>query len=107
LCNLAVFFGHLPEVQDGLFWKLLNLKSSCWYLFLKEISMDLVKRNIMIARGNGTCPMMFAHGFGCGQNIWRFITPLFEQAYKIILLDYIVAGKFDLNSYDPGKSAYN
>lgn len=68
--------------------------------------MDLVKRNILIAKGNGTCPM-FAYGFGCGQNIWRFITPSFEQAYKIILLDYIVAGKFDLNSYDPGKSAYN
>ncbi len=69
--------------------------------------MDVVKRNIVIASGNGTCPMMFAHGFGCDQNMWRFITPSFEQDYKIILLDYIVTGKFDLNSYDPGKSAGN
>lgn len=44
--------------------------------------------------------MLFAHGFGCDQNMWRFITPAFENDYKIILFDYVGAGNSD-------KSAYN
>jgi len=44
--------------------------------------------------------MMFAHGFGCDQNMWRFLTPAFENDYKIILFDYVGAGKSD-------KAAYN
>jgi sigma-B regulation protein RsbQ len=44
--------------------------------------------------------MMFAHGFGCDQNMWRFITPAFEKDFQIILFDYVGAGKSDLNSYN-------
>ena len=38
---------------------------------------------------------MFAHGFGCDQHMWRFITPAFESDYKIILFDYVGAGRSD------------
>lgn len=44
--------------------------------------------------------MLFAHGFGCDQNMWRFITPAFENDYKIILFDYVGAGKSDKNAYN-------
>jgi len=44
---------------------------------------------------------MFAHGFGCDQNMWRFITPAFEDHYRIILFDYVGAGKSDLSAYTP------
>ena len=44
--------------------------------------------------------MMFAHGFGCDQNMWRFITPAFENEYRIILFDYVGAGKSDVGSYN-------
>lgn len=44
--------------------------------------------------------MLFAHGFGCDQNMWRFVVPAFENDYRIILFDYVGAGKSD-------KSAYN
>jgi sigma-B regulation protein RsbQ len=44
--------------------------------------------------------MVFAHGFGCDQNMWRFITPAFEKDYKIVLFDYVGAGKSDLSSYN-------
>jgi len=47
--------------------------------------------------------MMFAHGFGCDQNSWQFITPAFEEDYKIILFDYVGAGQSDLSAFDPGK----
>ena len=44
--------------------------------------------------------MMFAHGFGCDQNMWRFVAPSFENDYKIVLFDYVGAGKSDLSAYD-------
>ncbi|HYO62823.1 MAG TPA: alpha/beta hydrolase [Pyrinomonadaceae bacterium] len=47
--------------------------------------------------------MLFAHGFGCDQNMWRFITPAFEQDYRIVLFDYVGSGKSDMRAYDPGK----
>ena len=47
--------------------------------------------------------MLFAHGFGCDQNMWRYITPAFENDYKIILFDYVGAGKSDLSAYHPDR----
>lgn len=44
--------------------------------------------------------MMFAHGFGCDQNMWRYITPAFEDDFRIVLFDYVGAGKSDLRSYN-------
>ncbi|TDW47820.1 sigma-B regulation protein RsbQ [Flavobacterium sp. 270] len=46
---------------------------------------------------------MFAHGFGCDQNMWRFITPAFEENYKIIVFDYVGCGKSDKDSYNPDR----
>lgn len=45
--------------------------------------------------------MLFAHGFGCDQNMWRFVTPAFEQDYKIVLFDYVGSGKSNLKAYSP------
>lgn len=47
--------------------------------------------------------MMFAHGFGCDQNMWRFVAPAFEEDYKIILFDYVGSGKSDLSAYAPAR----
>jgi sigma-B regulation protein RsbQ len=57
-------------------------------------------RNNVKSFGEGIQPMMFAHGFGCDQNMWRFITPAFEKEYRIILFDYVGAGKSDIGSYN-------
>ncbi len=51
--------------------------------------------------GAGSVPMMFAHGFGCDQNMWRFVTPAFEDEYRIVLFDYVGSGKSDLGEYSP------
>jgi sigma-B regulation protein RsbQ len=49
--------------------------------------------------GFGTTMMMFAHGFGCDQNMWRFVAPAFEMDYRILLFDHIGAGGSDLSVY--------
>ena len=49
--------------------------------------------------------MLFAHGFGCDQNMWRFVAPAFEADYKVVLFDQIGAGGSDLTAYEPAKYA--
>jgi sigma-B regulation protein RsbQ len=44
--------------------------------------------------------MVFVHGFGCDQNMWRFVTPAFEKDYKIVLFDYVGCGKSDNAAYN-------
>lgn len=43
---------------------------------------------------------MFAHGYGCDQNMWRLMTPAFEDRYRIILFDLTGCGRSDLRAYD-------
>jgi sigma-B regulation protein RsbQ len=62
---------------------------------------DIIKRNNVKVVGKGTQPMLLAHGFGCDQNMWRFIVQAFEDDYRIVLFDYVGSGKSDLNAYDP------
>jgi sigma-B regulation protein RsbQ len=66
---------------------------------------DTLKRNNVQVRGNGPQTMLFAHGFGCDQNMWRFITPAFERDYRLVLFDYVGSGKSDLSTYDPARYA--
>lgn len=47
--------------------------------------------------------MLFAHGFGCDQHMWRFVAPAFEDEYKLILFDHVGAGQSDQSSYNPKK----
>jgi sigma-B regulation protein RsbQ len=47
--------------------------------------------------------MVLAHGFGCDQNMWRFVAPAFEQDFKVILFDHVGCGKSDLSAYDTQK----
>jgi len=44
--------------------------------------------------------MLFAHGFGCDQNMWRYVTPAFEQDFRTVVFDYVGAGGSDLTAYD-------
>ena len=60
---------------------------------------DILRRNNVKVLGKGTQPMLFAHGFGCDQNMWRFVAPAFEDDYRVILFDYVGAGKSDLGAY--------
>ncbi|MDP1777518.1 MAG: alpha/beta hydrolase, partial [Brevundimonas sp.] len=62
------------------------------------------RHNVKIS-GSGPRPMVFAHGFGCDQHMWRFVAPAFEDAFKVILFDLMGAGGSDLSGYDPARYA--
>ena len=66
---------------------------------------DILRRNNVKVLGNGTQPMLLAHGFGCDQNMWRLIVPAFEKDYRIILFDYVGSGNSDLAAYDAARYA--
>ncbi len=46
-------------------------------------------------------PMVFAHGFGCDQHMWRFVAPAFADEFRIVLFDFVGAGGSDPAAYDP------
>lgn len=65
--------------------------------------MSVLQRHNVRVFGHGSVPLVFAHGYGCDQNVWRLITPAFEDRYRIVLFDYVGAGQSDLSAYDPVK----
>jgi sigma-B regulation protein RsbQ len=74
-------------------------------LTLQERAVSTVKRNNVRVRGAGAKAMVFAHGFGCDQNMWRHVAPAFEADFKTVLFDNVGAGLSDLSAYDPKKYA--
>jgi sigma-B regulation protein RsbQ len=65
--------------------------------------MTALARNNVRVKGQGTRAIIFAHGFGCDQNMWRFVAPPFEAAFRTILFDHVGAGGSDLSAYEPTK----
>ncbi len=61
--------------------------------------MSILQRNNVSVFGDGP-PMMFVHGFGCDQNMWRRLFPLFAEDHKLILLDLVGSGNSDATAYD-------
>jgi sigma-B regulation protein RsbQ len=49
--------------------------------------------------------MLFAHGFGCDQTMWRHVAPAFEADHRVVLFDHVGSGGSDLAAYDPVKYA--
>ena len=63
------------------------------------MSLNVDTRNNVQMTGSGQVPMMFAHGFGCDQNMWRFVAPAFENRFKVVLFDHVGCGKSDVAAY--------
>ena len=61
---------------------------------------DVLVRNNVHLLGQGTRPLMFAHGFGCDQNMWRFVGPSFASDFQLVLFDHVGSGRSDLRAYD-------
>src|ERR1700754_1317249 len=63
--------------------------------------MDVLRRNNVHVQGRPDGPtLMFAHGFGCDQNMWRLVTPAFQD-HRIVLFDHVGAGGSDLTAWEP------
>jgi sigma-B regulation protein RsbQ len=61
--------------------------------------MDLQRRNNVQVRGDGPVTVVFSHGFGCDQSMWRFLTPAFESRYRVLTYDLVGSGGSDASAY--------
>ncbi|WP_172254782.1 alpha/beta fold hydrolase [Saccharibacillus deserti] len=50
--------------------------------------------------------MVFGHGFGCDQEMWRLVAPRFAGRFRVVLFDYVGSGRSALDQYDPAKYAH-
>ncbi|WP_339902366.1 alpha/beta hydrolase [uncultured Cyclobacterium sp.] len=60
----------------------------------------IINKNNVKRIGKGNQAILFAHGYGCDQNMWRFITPAFEEDYDIVLFDHVGSGNSNESHYD-------
>jgi sigma-B regulation protein RsbQ len=67
--------------------------------------LSVLQRHNVRVTGRGERTILFAHGFGCDQNMWRSVAPAFEDGFKVVLFDQMGAGASDLSAYDVGKYA--
>jgi sigma-B regulation protein RsbQ len=61
----------------------------------------LARNNVKVSGRADGPPMVFAHGFGCDQSMWRFVTPAFEADYRVVVFDHVGFGDSDWKAYDP------
>jgi sigma-B regulation protein RsbQ len=67
--------------------------------------MTITTRNNVHISGKGRLTIVFAHGFGCDQNMWHSLAPNFESRYRTVLFDLVGSGESDLATYDRRKYA--
>ena len=65
----------------------------------------LGRNNVTVHGPPGGRPMVFAHGFGCDQNMWRGVWPAFEDTHRIVLFDHVGAGNSDASAFDERRYA--
>ena len=65
--------------------------------------MSVLERNAVALLGSGTKPMLFAHGYGCDQHMWRLVAPAFADTHRLVLFDHVGSGRSDLAQYDRAK----
>jgi sigma-B regulation protein RsbQ len=63
------------------------------------------RNNVQLSGPAGGQPMVFAHGFGCDQNMWRYVAPAFEDRYRVVLFDHVGAGRSDAAAYSRTRHA--
>ncbi|MCQ4088297.1 alpha/beta fold hydrolase [Saccharibacillus sp. JS10] len=69
------------------------------------MQVDILKRNHVTILGEGPRTLVFGHGFGCDQEMWRLVAPRFSDRYRVVLFDYVGSGLSDIDQYDPAKYA--
>ena len=67
--------------------------------------MSVTRRNAVSVQGTGDRTLMFAHGYGCDQSMWRQLTPAFQKDYRVVLFDHVGCGNSDPTAFS--KSRYS
>lgn len=77
----------------------------CWAGSPNDLGkkMTIEQRNNVKVTGTGPITMLLAHGFGCDQNMWRFLAPNYVDRYRVITFDMVGSGRSDLSAYDKNK----
>lgn len=70
-----------------------------------EPDMSVQQRNNVNIMGDGPATLIFAHGFGCDQHMWRFMAPHFAERFKVVLFDLVGSGNSDVSAWYPHKYA--
>jgi sigma-B regulation protein RsbQ len=65
----------------------------------------VARNNVVVSGREDGRPMVLAHGFGCDQNMWRFVAPAFEATNLVVRFDHVGAGGSDWSAYDPDRYA--
>jgi sigma-B regulation protein RsbQ len=63
----------------------------------------IARNNVTVSGRPGGRPLVFAHGFGCDQGMWRHVAPAFADEYRVVLFDHVGAGGSDLAAWDPAR----
>ena len=64
-----------------------------------------LRNNIHIFGPTYAQPILFAHGYGCDQSMWRLVTPAFRDKYRVVLFDHVGFGNSDISAFDPARYA--
>ena len=65
--------------------------------------MNVLQRNQVKVEGTGNVSLVFAHGFGCDQNMWRLLAPQYASRFRTVTFDHVGTGRSDLSAYDRHK----
>jgi sigma-B regulation protein RsbQ len=65
----------------------------------------LLRNNVVVHGVPEARPMVFAHGFGCDQNMWRHVWPAFADDHRVVLFDHVGLGGSDAGAFDPTRYA--
>jgi sigma-B regulation protein RsbQ len=68
----------------------------------RVVGVDVRRRNHVVVTGReGGRAIVFAHGFGCDQTMWRFVAPRFADTHRVVTFDFVGFGGSDLAAHDP------
>ena len=59
--------------------------------------------NVQVSGPSDGQPMLFVHGFGCDQHMWRLVAPAFEPDHRVVTFDLVGAGGSDPAAWDPAR----
>jgi sigma-B regulation protein RsbQ len=65
----------------------------------------LDRNNVRLGGASSGAPMVFAHGFGCDQHMWRWVEPAFADRHPTVLFDHVGSGGSNLAAFDERKYA--
>jgi sigma-B regulation protein RsbQ len=58
-----------------------------------------IRNNVTVSGVAHGQPIVFLHGFGCDQSMWRYVSPAFEEDHRVVLLDHVGAGGSEISGY--------